>query len=272
MNKQESTSFVVSESAFHHYENIDYIINCKIETVNLYIVIDQFGNIEDKGVAAQLVALTIKDKISSSEENYQQSIEKAVFAANQALIDYVTKKKYYSGIGCSSLIAIEANNYLYYTIIGNSTVFIIRDKQIQVITHKNIYPNTELKYLGNTTLKYVNVLKESLYNEDTIVLSSHSFLKQFTRIDLLKYVLSTQFDTLKVNLLTFLRQYKLKNDVSMIFIRVNNQIKKVETTQSEKHLPFIFVITLLFFLISLAFFMHTCYFLFKPYLKHFILK
>ncbi|HOE91166.1 MAG TPA: PP2C family serine/threonine-protein phosphatase [Candidatus Cloacimonadota bacterium] len=266
ITNQVSKSFIINEIQPEQSCNEDYIINCPIEHGDIYIIANGIGNKEDRGVAAQLVALTIKDHMNMASKSIIAQLKNSIFVANQVLIDYITSHKYISGIGCSVIVAIETKETLYYTIIGNSQIFLYRDKELEKITHKNIYHNTELKYLGNSTLKYVNIAKEPIYDNDLFAFSSFGFSRQFTRIDLLKLVTANSFDSLKIQLLNLFRGKKQSCDISMIFLKINNGIKKPEVQKSNNPKYKRVFFSIFFFILSICLFVYTIYLIVKPFL------
>jgi len=256
--------FVISENAHNHDYSHDYVISFPMDNANLYIVSDSVGLNEEKATAAQLTAMSIKEVMSKPHKNISEQIKRAIFHANQNLIEYVTNHKYVTGIGASVIIAVETENSLYYSIIGKSILFLIRNKQISMINHETLYHRTDIKYLGNSTLKNIEIIKTPLYEEDVYILSSQSFLKYITRMELLKYCTIFQFDNLKVNLLNLIRSNPLQDDISMVFLKVENGIRKPVDLKEDKLKKLHILIAGIVLILSTFFFMNTYW----PFVSH----
>ncbi len=263
-NHKTISQFIISENAPAHDFSHDYIISFPLENANLYIVSDGVGLNEEKAAAAQLTAMSIKEMISKPHKNISEQIKRAIYHSNQALIDYVTNHKYITGIGASVIIAVETTDCLYYTIIGKSILFLIRNKQISLINYDTIYHNKEIKYLGNSTLKHIEIVKNKLYEDDLYIFSTQSFLKYVTRMELLKYCSIFQFDNLKINLLSLIRTHHLHDDISMIFLKVENGARMPVDLKAENQQKLHFLIAIIVFILCTVFFVNT----YLPFVSH----
>lgn len=252
--------FNFSECPKDSTNNNDYIIQQKAGYGHLFILSDGIGVSGGADIASQVSAIAVKDyfELHHHEMNVSELIRRGINHANQELIQYVVSKKYLSGIGASIVIGILKKDVLYYSIIGNSKLYSVRNNQIELIeSHYNRNMNKDVKYLGNSTLNQIEVRSLKVYQDDLFFFCSHSFSLYMTRIELLKFTSIFQFDNLKINLLNLLRNREIQDDVSVISFKINTGIKKVIPIVEDKYSKLKFIISLIVFSFSLLFFLIT---------------
>lgn len=252
--------FSISERTLSKTVNQDYIITHKSDFGQLYILSDGVGISEGADLASQMTALCIKEYFDQylKENNLKECFSKAVVQANQKLIEYVVSHHYLTGLGASLLLVFIKRNTLYYTIIGDCKLYLIRNKQIEVFSNPfNEFDNSNPRILGSSSLRPGNIHSFLLYQDDLLLLGTNSVGKHFTRIELLKYATIFHFDNLKLNLLEFYRSKQGRSEISLIAIKVNNGNKKPVELVDEKEMKKKLIIAILVFALSLTLFLHT---------------
>ncbi len=257
--KDKYPEFLISENYLKN-TNQDYIISHNLPTGKLLIICDGFAANGGADVASQLIALAIKDYFDKNlnENNIKECFIKSVNQANKALIEYVVNHHYLTGLGASLILAFITKNQLFCQIIGDSKIFLFRNKQVELITAQNISPSqNNSSILGSVSFKAVLPKIITLYQDDVLFLATGSVNKIFTRVELLKYVSIFNFDNLKLNLLNFYRSKSSSVELSLIAIYVNNNNKKPIEAVDEKIKKKKMLIAILVLLLSIAFFLQT---------------
>lgn len=118
-------------------KNEDYLETFESAFGNVFIVCDGMGGHIAGEIASRLAVATIKEHIISNPEkinNTKQIIRSAIQLANSKIIEKWHDEPQLKGMGTTIVILIIRFNFAYYAHVGDSRIYIVRNKKIYQIT------------------------------------------------------------------------------------------------------------------------------------------
>lgn len=121
-----------SQKGAKRLENQDnyYIDNDK----GIFIVADGMGGHKAGGVASQIAVVTLYNKLSELNADYEKGIKEAFAFANREIYEKSIADEELKGMGTTAVACIAMNNSIYIAHIGDSRAYLIRKKSISRLT------------------------------------------------------------------------------------------------------------------------------------------
>lgn len=125
--------------------NQDNYSNLITDDFSLFVVADGMGGHNAGDVASKIAVESIRDYIKEkgAREDYTELLENSIIYANNKILEKSKLNPEYYQMGTTIIcILIDKNNKAYYTNLGDSRIYHLRDKKIKQITKDDSYVQT----------------------------------------------------------------------------------------------------------------------------------
>ena len=121
-------------------ENQDSLVHFECKNGLVAVVCDGMGGHAGGGVASRVAIDTIRDFLNEHFfEDPEEAIEKAIDAANEAVLNHVKTQPVLRGMGATCVMLIVRDGKVYIGSVGDSRVYLIRDHIITQLTRDQSY-------------------------------------------------------------------------------------------------------------------------------------
>ncbi len=210
------------QDSFFVSGNSEFSLGGKVYTAAS--VCDGMGGLSSGEVASQMAVDVIKARFSeyfnkAGEKNIPEFLKKIAIDVNELVYNYGIENCNGKMCGTTMTLAILENNYLYWLSVGDSRIYIIRDRQIVQITKDHNYTyilenkvnkgemtneealneaNREalISYIGMPELDIIDLSQNpfKLEKEDIVLLCSDGLTKVMTDFEICDYVSENKED------------------------------------------------------------------------------
>lgn len=143
---------VISDIGNHRDINEDYLSYTENEGSNLYVIADGMGGHNAGEVASKMAVDTLINGFKLSFIDDEDVIRSLIVAANDEIYKLSHSKEDYNGMGTTVTACLVKKNNITIGNVGDSSLYIIKDKIIKKITKDNSYVQ-ELLDKGKITLE-----------------------------------------------------------------------------------------------------------------------
>lgn len=121
--------------------NEDAYANYTCDEFSLFIVADGMGGYSAGEIASNMAVEIIKDYIVNNfeKENIFDLIAESVKDANEAILKTSRQKEECRGMGTTIVIAILVDDYLYYSNVGDSRIYLFSEDNLKQISKDHSY-------------------------------------------------------------------------------------------------------------------------------------
>jgi serine/threonine protein phosphatase PrpC len=126
----------ITDTGLIRSNNEDYFGAYEGPFGDLIIVSDGVGGNEGGEIASQLAVQTVKQKFEDLNNDYneKEKLTLALQKAHDAIKEKARTEPDLEGMGATAVVLLIINNEAFYAHIGDSRIYLIRDKQIHQLT------------------------------------------------------------------------------------------------------------------------------------------
>ncbi|MGF0039237.1 Stp1/IreP family PP2C-type Ser/Thr phosphatase [Peptoniphilaceae bacterium SGI.131] len=123
--------------------NQDNYANYISNKFSLFVVADGMGGHKAGDVAAKIAVEVIRDYVLSNKKDkdgdYMGLVHEAIKTANKAIFDMAKSREEYDNMGTTVVVCLIADNRAYVSHVGDSRLYIYRNKDFKQITKDHSY-------------------------------------------------------------------------------------------------------------------------------------
>lgn len=231
----------------------DTIVTLTQDNRILACLADGIGGLEYGEIASALSCKTVLENYLTAEKIDSNFLLNVFNQADRNVLDFV-KKEHLKGSGCTLITVCINNNEMYYCSIGDSSLFLYRDKKIKRINRQHNYKlylddllfnqkisnfdyqnnlnkkDVVISYIGKGDISLIDYNKESflLKPGDVIVICSDGVFNAIDEDLLLKVVNKNQnpatINTSVMNLIKIKRNVKQDNSSILSIYKGGSQV------------------------------------------------
>lgn len=150
MNKQFSDNFIIdfgngTDVGQVREKNEDYLECFESPIGSVFVVCDGMGGHIAGEIASRLAVTTVKDYIINNPDGHTNSkelIKGAIQLANIRIIEKWSDEPELKGMGTTIVLLLIKENIAYYACVGDSRIYLIRNKKIYQITKDQSFVQT----------------------------------------------------------------------------------------------------------------------------------
>lgn len=143
---------VISDIGNSRDINEDYLSFAEHEGGKLYVIADGMGGHNAGEVASKMAVDTLINGFKYNFIDDEDTIRSLIVAANDEIYNLSHSKEDYNGMGTTITACLVKNNNITIGNVGDSSLYIIKDKLIKKVTKDNSYVQ-ELLDKGKITLE-----------------------------------------------------------------------------------------------------------------------
>ncbi len=159
--------------------NQDNYSNLIRDEFSLFVVADGMGGYQGGEVASKIAVDSILEYITKrqTDKDYENLVERAIAYANDNIIKSSRENPEYESMGTTVVCVLIANNIAYISHLGDSRVYLHRDRKLVQITKDDSYIqsliDTGIEDIDKEILnKYKNIVTKALGVDKTIEVNS----------------------------------------------------------------------------------------------------
>jgi len=143
---------VISDIGNYRDINEDYLFYTERDNGKLYVIADGMGGHNAGEVASKMAVDTLINGFKNDFIDDEDTIRSLIVAANEEIYNLSQSKEDYKGMGTTITACIVRENDITIGNVGDSSLYIIKDKLIKKVTKDNSYVQ-ELLDKGKITIE-----------------------------------------------------------------------------------------------------------------------
>ncbi len=120
--------------------NEDFVLKADTALGLVCVLCDGIGGHAGGSVASELCAKTVLDYLQKTEEkNTEKVIADAIHKANEVIYTRASTELHLKGMGTTCVVAVTDEQFIYFSHIGDSRLYLYKDNQLTQLTKDHSY-------------------------------------------------------------------------------------------------------------------------------------